>query len=222
MTATASAGATGDESTPPGRAPRSRPAVPAPNASRRGLLAATPLWLLGARPARAAGAVPAVLQGIALVDQRSRPVAEDWLRGHALLLNFVYAGCSTSCPLQVRALAAMLEGLAPAVRERLHTLSVTVDPEHDTPAALAAFARQMGAEQPGWRFATGAPAQVQRLVERMQAFDSRRTGAPPRPEDHRTSLYLYRPDGALLQRYAGLPLDAPRLRAEITALVAAA
>ena len=81
---------------------------------------------------------------------------------------------------------------------------------------LAAYARRMGAQRPGWTFATGAPEQVQSLVERMQVMDSRRKS--PRPEEHRTSLYLFDASGELVQRFAGAPLDRPRLAAEITRL----
>jgi protein SCO1/2 len=50
----------------------------------------------------------------------------------------------------------------------------------------------------------------------MQAFEARRT--PPRPEDHRTSLYLFDASGALVQRFAGVPVDQPRLAAELNRL----
>lgn len=133
-----------------------------------------------------------------------------------MLLHFVFAGCSRVCPLQLQELRALHEALPAAVRHRVVFLSVTVDPLSDTPAALAAYARGQGVDRPGWRFVSGEPAQVHRLHERLQAFDSR--VAAPALDDHRTSLFLYSPDGHLLQRHRGVPVDRPRLVDELTRL----
>lgn len=92
-------------------------------------------------------------------------------------------------------------------------LSATVDPLSDTPQALAAFAQRQGVDRAGWRFASGAPAQVQQLLDRLQVFDPR--AAPPQPEDHRNAIYLYAPSGQLLQRFRGLPVDRARLADEL-------
>jgi protein SCO1/2 len=161
-----------------------------------------------------AHAQPAAFEGVALRDQQAQPLQPAWLRGRLLLLNFVYTGCSSTCPLQVRELAELHRQLPAEVKGRLHMLSVSVDPANDTPATLAAFARRMDADLPGWRFATGDEAQVGRLIERMQVLDTRK--GQPRPEDHRTSIYLFDAGGQLLQRYRGVPLDRARLADEIT------
>lgn len=159
-----------------------------------------------------AHAQPAPLQGLALVDHHQRPLEAKALRGHPVLMHFVYTTCSSSCPLQVHDLAQVLAALAPEVRERVRLVSVTVDPLQDTPASLAAFARRLDADRPGWHFVTGDPKQVFALADRLQVRDPKR----PRTEDHRTSLYLYDAAGTLMQRYAGTPVDKPRLVAELT------
>lgn len=173
-------------------------------------------WRLGALAAlllpALAHAQPAPLQGLALVDQHQRALAGAALRGRPVLLHFVYTTCSTSCPLQVHALSQVHAALPEDVRERVRFVSVTVDPLQDTPATLAAFAKKLDAERPGWHFATGAAAQVYQLADRLQAQDARRR----RPEDHRTALYLYDAAGTLMQRYSGVPVDQPRLVAELT------
>jgi protein SCO1/2 len=132
-------------------------------------------------------------------------------------MNFVFAGCSSTCPLQVRELAELRLALPPDVARSVHFLSVSVDPMSDTPASLAAFARRMGADQPGWRFVTGAPVQVNLLVDRMHAMDPRKKD--PQPADHSTALYLFDESGNLMQRYRGVPVDQGRLAAELTQLV---
>jgi len=201
-----------------------------------------------------AQAQPAVLKGIALQDHRQQPLSASSLKGQVLLLNFVFTGCSSICPLQVVELAqlhaALDSSLPKAQRSRVQFLSVSVDPLSDTPQALATFARRMGADLPAWRFATGHPEALQTLYDRMQVFE-RRTGASvtgvvavsggakaapaqvqaaataaastraPTPEDHRSSLYLFGPDGQLVQRFRGVPVDVQRLKAEISRLAQA-
>jgi protein SCO1/2 len=168
-----------------------------------------------------AQAQPVVLKDIRLQDQRGQSIEPASFKGRALLLNFVFTGCSATCPLQTRELGDVVRSLPPDVRAHLRLLSVSVDPLSDTPKTLAAFALRHDANLPGWRFATGEPQQVDLLIERMVATDPRKTqrGTPRRPEDHRTSLWLYDAAGALVQRYAGAPVDRVRLAEEITQLV---
>lgn len=178
------------------------------------LLALPSLLTLFAVDARAQ---PAPLAGLQLKDHRDRPLRAQELSGRPVLLHFVFAGCSRVCPLQLQELRALHEALPAPVRDRVVFLSVTVDPLSDTPAALAAFARGQGVDRAGWRFVSGDPSQVHRLHERLQAFDPR--VAAPVPDDHRTTVFLYGPDGQLLQRHRGVPLDRVRLADELGRLV---
>ncbi|MCU0774295.1 MAG: SCO family protein [Ideonella sp.] len=177
--------------------------------------AAMAVWLAVA-PAQA-DAQPAPLQGLHLRDHHDLPLRPHEFAGRPVLLHFVFAGCSRVCPLQLQELRAVHEALPAPVRERVVFLSVTVDPLSDTPAALRAYARGQGVDRAGWRFVSGAPAQVHRLHERLQAFDPR--VASPTPDDHRTSLFLYGSDGQLLQRHRGVPVDRVRLVDELSRLV---
>lgn len=163
-----------------------------------------------------AAAQPAPLQGVPLQDQRTQPVDAAALRGRVVLLHFVFTGCSSTCPLQVKELAAVRAALPAAARAAVRFLAVSVDPAHDTPATLAAFAQRLEADQPGWHFATGRPADLERLYERLRTFDPAK--ARPTPDDHRTTLYLYDARGELMQRFAGVPVDRARLVREITQL----
>jgi protein SCO1/2 len=163
--------------------------------------------------AGASASPPTALRDLRLQDHSARPIEPASLEGRVLLLNFVFTGCSSTCPLQTHELALLRRSLPAQVRARAEFLSVSVDPLNDTPDALAAFARRMGADQPGWRFATGAPAQVETLLARMQVMDPRRQ--PPAPADHRSSLWLFDHSGALVQRFAGAPIDRARLADEI-------
>jgi protein SCO1/2 len=179
--------------------------------ARRALWIAAGLWAA----ALGAAAQPAPLAGLKLQDHRLQPLAAPALAGRPVLLHFVFAGCSSVCPLQLQELRQLHDTLPADVRARVSILSVTVDPLSDTPAALAAFARRHDTDRPGWHFVSGAPAEVHRLLDRLQAFESGRRD----PDAHRTSLYLYAPDGRLLQRFRGSPVDRVRLADELQRLV---
>lgn len=178
----------------------------------RGALAALALLLA----AGAAGAQPAPLQGLKLVDHRQQPLDTRPLRGHPTLLHLVFTTCSATCPTQVAELAQVHRALPDDVRRALRVVSLSVDPLNDTPASLAAFARRLDADRPGWHFATGEVTQVHRALDRLQALDTRRGSA--RPEDHRTALFLYDANGTLRLRLGGVPVDRARLTDELTQL----
>lgn len=171
---------------------------------------------IGLLCAGASLAQPVPLQGLQLQDQHAQPLRAESLRGRAVLLHFVFTGCSATCPTQVRELAAVHDALPPAVREQVRFVSVSLD-VHDTPAALRAFAQRLQAERAGWHFAGGRAADIDRLASAMQAFDPSRPGRAL--ADHRTSLYLYDGRGELVQRFAGVPVDRARLQRELTQLV---
>lgn len=186
------------------------------NASRRAVVTALAALAL---PVHAeADGFAANFDGAALLDQDGRHFSFGPLAGKVLLVNFVYTGCSTVCPVQTRALAEVQATLSRAVRERVRFVSVSIDPLQDTPAALRAFAKRMGADLAGWSFVTGRPADVVQIAQRLRLF--RPEGK--RPDDHTTSLWAADARGRLVQRYAGNPPDRARLVRELGELVAMA
>ncbi len=164
-------------------------------------------------PAREEGRALSAFDGVVLHDQRGHELRRDELLGKALLVNFMFTSCATVCPSQTRDLAELSRSLPESTREQIRFLSISVDPENDTPEALARFAREHGADRAFWSFAVAAPEQTQKLVTSLGAFDAREPA--PTPASHTTSAYLFDPSGRLVQRYAGLPLDRARLAREI-------
>jgi cytochrome oxidase Cu insertion factor (SCO1/SenC/PrrC family) len=154
--------------------------------------------------------------GASLLDQEGRRFSFAPLAGKVLLVNFVYTGCSTVCPIQTRALAEVQAALPPDVAARVRFVSISLDPLQDTPAALKAFATTMRADLTRWSFVTGRPTDVDRIAQRLRLF---RAGPNvKRPDDHATGLWAVDAKGRLVQRYAGNPPDRERLVRELTAL----
>jgi protein SCO1 len=153
------------------------------------------------------------LSGIALRDQEGRGLEAERLAGKLVLLSFMFTSCPRICPEQTRALAEVQRGLPRDVLERVRFVSISIDPETDTPERLRSFAKTNGADLATWSFAVGTPEGTRSLSSRLSVFDPRTPS--PRPGDHGTALYLFDDRGQLRQRYAGAPLDRQRLGREL-------
>jgi cytochrome oxidase Cu insertion factor (SCO1/SenC/PrrC family) len=87
-----------------------------------------------------------------LTERSGRRVTRDDLRGVVWVVDFIYTECTDTCPTQSLAFARLQQEFAGAPDFRL--VSISVDPEHDTPAVLREYARRYGAGERGW-FLTG-------------------------------------------------------------------
>jgi cytochrome oxidase Cu insertion factor (SCO1/SenC/PrrC family)/cytochrome c2 len=84
----------------------------------------------------------------------------DLIKGRIVVVSFIYTGCSDLCPIETARLAEAKDKLGDAVGRSIFFISMSVDPEHDTPDMLKAFADAFGAKAPGWRFVTGKPDDI--------------------------------------------------------------
>jgi len=110
------------------------------------------------------------LPDVMLRDQAGRPFAASELQGASgpLVVNFIFTTCTTICPVMTATFAQMRRELG-AEADRIRFVSITIDPEHDTPSALAEYAERFGAP-PGWSFLTGSPADVERVLRALDAW----------------------------------------------------
>lgn len=98
-----------------------------------------------------------------LVDQDGKPFSLNDLTGHVWVANFIFTSCPSICPLLTRRMAGLQERYA-ADGVDVRLLSITVDPENDTPDVLREYARANGADPQRWTFVTGEPAAIRSLV----------------------------------------------------------
>jgi protein SCO1/2 len=98
------------------------------------------------------------LPNFQLTDERGEAVRLADLRGKVLAIDFLYTRCPLPdvCPRLAASFAALQRRFRDRLGQDLVLLSVTVDPDYDTPAVLADYARRWGADPRGWRFLTGA------------------------------------------------------------------
>jgi protein SCO1/2 len=98
---------------------------------------------------------------VPLVDQNGRPTGLAAFQGKVVVLANFLSLCQDECPLITGAFIAMQRDVqAAGLADRVVFLEVSVDPERDTPARLAAYAQQFGAT---WPLLTGAPADLNKL-----------------------------------------------------------
>lgn len=96
-----------------------------------------------------------------LIDQDGKPFTRDDLKGRITIVNFVFTHCPFVCP----TLMEKMEGLSIALKnDPVHFLSISVDPLHDTPEALRAFAALHNADTARWTFLTGDKAEIDRII----------------------------------------------------------
>ncbi len=107
--------------------------------------------------------VPARIASLGLVDQNGKRVTLASLRGKAVVLVDFLTLCQEVCPLISVDMSQLDQSLRRAgLADRVEILQVTVDPQRDTVARLAAYQKMFGAE-PNWRFATGKPSDLDAL-----------------------------------------------------------
>ena len=131
--------------------------------------------------------------------------------GRPVVLDFIYTTCTTICPVLSQTFARLQERLG-AERGKVHLVSITIDPEEDTPARLAAYARRFGAGA-GWRLYTGT---AQACVAAQKAFGAYRGDKM----DHTPATFLRAAPGQRWVRLDGFATP-DELARELHGLVAA-
>ena len=111
-------------------------------------------------------AIGAAVPDFTLTDQSSKPVHLADFRGRVVALNFVYTRCPLPdvCPRLCAGFARLQKRFA---GRDLALLSVTLDPQYDTPEVLAGYAKIWRADLARWHFLTGALEDVQRVAGRF-------------------------------------------------------
>jgi protein SCO1/2 len=87
-------------------------------------------------------------------DGKSMSLASALNDGRPVVLNFIYTSCTAICPVTSQVFAELRDKLGEE-RDKINMISVSIDPEYDTPARLAQYAERFGATPKSWNFYTG-------------------------------------------------------------------
>ena len=144
------------------------------------------LWVLcaavSAVPVSAANWGASYIPNVPLVTQDGQTVRlyDDLIKNKIVLINFMYASCKEVCPLATARMAQVQKALGDHVGRDIFLYSITLDPEHDTPAMMKKHAEAFHAG-PGWLFLTGKPEDIAvvryKLGERSKSVSDHNNGA---------------------------------------------
>src|SRR5215510_10431162 len=96
---------------------------------------------------------------------------DDLLKGKKVAINLIYTSCTRECPLETARLVQVQRLLGDRVGKDLFFYSISIDPEHDTPTVLKAYAEKFHVG-PGWLFLTGKTDDIT-LIARKLGLSSR-------------------------------------------------
>lgn len=135
-----------------------------------------------------------------LTDTRGETVSLAGLAGRVLLVDFIFTRCPGPCPALTSTHVSVQRALPPALRERTHFVSITLDPLRDTPADLERYARARGADLSDWSFLTGPPDEVEAVVNAWGAGSTRSADGDI---EHVLATFIVDPSGRIVKRYVG-------------------
>jgi cytochrome oxidase Cu insertion factor (SCO1/SenC/PrrC family) len=144
------------------------------------------------------------LPDITLTNQYGKPVSLASLKGKPVFFDFIYTTCPGPCLMLTSRMRLIANRLGPALGSKVRLVSITVDPEHDHPAQLLDYARQQGADQNGWLFLTGTPAQIDQVMSQFRLVRQREDDGTV---DHVLEFFLVGADGKQLYQYAASHAD---------------
>ena len=152
----------------------------------------------------------------ALTSQDGASVALSDFRGKVVAVTFIFTRCTDTCPVLTPMMSFVQDRLGRDFGQKIVFISVTVDPEHDTPEVLKEYAGAFGADPAGWFFLTGAPDRIRDLTRRYGVFASK---AADGGVEHSFLTSIIDPQGTLRVQYLGVRFDPEEFRRDLLSLV---
>jgi len=142
----------------------------------------------------------------ALTNQLGRVVTLSDLRGQVWLADIIFTRCPGTCAKMTREMSQLQSTLAP--NDSVKFLSLTADPEHDTPEVLSEYAKKFGAAPERWLFLTGKKLDLYRLATKglLLAVDEVKADERTSPNDlflHSTQFVVVDKQGRVRAGFDG-------------------
>jgi protein SCO1/2 len=156
---------------------------------------------LASRTVSSYGTIPS----FQLINQDARPFGSAQLKGKIWIADFIFTACPGPCPMIS---SRMSELQKPLEKTDVHLVSVSVDPEKDTPEVLRGYAERLKAQPGRWDFLTGPRAAIYSLSRdgfKLGVSDGADEAGTP---VHSTRLVLVDRFGAIRGYYNATEADA--------------
>jgi protein SCO1 len=151
-----------------------------------------------------------------LTSQDGAEVTLGEFRGKVVALTFIYTWCPDVCPMLTDKMARVQDELGSDFGSNVAFVSITADPERDTPEVLKGYAEAFDANLAGWSFLTGEPAAVLDVAHRygvavIKAADGQ--------VDHTLLTTLIDRQGTMRVQYLGYRFDEEEFQRDLQSLV---
>jgi len=138
-----------------------------------------------------------------LRDQDSKPVTLESFRGHPFVVTFIFTRCPIPnfCPRMSENFGDLQKAIraSSGVLATARLLSISFDPQFDTPEILKQYAKYAGANPSIWNFATGDPKEIQSLTSAFSVLIEREAGTI----NHGLATALINGDGKIVRIWRG-------------------
>src|SRR6476660_8603316 len=146
-------------------------------------------FVVAAKPVSAnGGAESSHFPNVELITQDGKRVHfyDDLIKGKIVAIDLIYTSCKFACPLETARLAQVQTVLGDRMGRDVFFYSITLDPGHDTPAVLKAYAEKFHAG-PGWLFLTGSQTDIDLISHKIGLYSP---PDPSNPDGHVPSLLV--------------------------------
>jgi protein SCO1 len=150
-----------------------------------------------------------------LTSQDGAPVTLADFRGKVVAVTFIFTLCTSTCPVLTPMMSFVQDRLGADFGAKVAFVSITVDPERDTPEVLKEYAQAFGANLAGWSFLTGTPDAIRDVTRRYGVYASKTEN---RDVNHTFLTSIIDPNGILRVQYLGVRFDPEEFRRDLLSL----
>ena len=148
-----------------------------------------------------------------LTNQSGQLTTRNDLDGKIWVADFIFTSCESICPTMTENLSTVQDAFSNS--EDVHFVSITVDPERDTPEVLTEFSEQFNVNPERWDFLTGPKEYIKEL-----SYQGFMIGTGDEMTNHSPKFILIDRDGDIRGFYTGTELpDVERLKVDIQTLL---
>ena len=151
-----------------------------------------------------------------LTSQDNKPVSLADLHGKVVAVSFIYTGCPDICPMLTQKMVQVQDELGTDFGKKIVFVSISLDPEHDTPEVLKDYAQFWGAKPEGWSFLTGSLDAVHDVTRRYGVFFLKKEDGSV---EHSQLTTLVDADGQMRVQYLGARFDPEEFRRDLMSLL---
>jgi protein SCO1/2 len=150
-----------------------------------------------------------------LTSQDGTQIALADFRGKVVAVTFIYTFCTDTCPVLTPMMSFVQDRLGRDFGRKIIFVSITIDPERDTPEVLKEYAQAFGADLTGWSFLTGPAAAIQDVTRGYGVFASKNKNGGV---EHSFLTSIVDSHGILRVQYLGVRFDPEEFRRDLLRL----